>query len=203
MAVGPNPPWYVYILRCSDGSYYVGHTTDVEDRLAVHNCGRGAIWTARRTPVSLAYSEVVEDEDKALRREAQLKGWSRAKKEALIPRDLAALNCHSRSRLRLTLVLRPFLRLFLLLDLDALDFRRLARAVVGAGGGGGDLVDRLHPFDHLAESGVLVVQRRRVAVHDEELRAGRVGVIRAGHRQDPAGVFGGVELGLELIAGPA
>ena len=98
MAVGPNPPWYVYILRCSDGSYYVGHTTDVEDRLAVHNCGRGAIWTARRTPVSLAYSEVVEDEDKALRREAQLKGWSRAKKEALIPRDLAALNCHSRSR---------------------------------------------------------------------------------------------------------
>src|SRR5436190_8354648 len=104
------------------------------------------------------------------------------------------------ARLRLGVFFRGVLRLLLLLDLDALDLDWLPRSVVGAGWGGGDLVDRQHPVDHLAEGGVLVVQIWVVSVHDEELRAGRVGVVGAGHGEDAARVPGVVELGLELVA---
>ena len=64
----------------------------------------------------------------------------------------------------------------------------------------GDLIDDIHSLDHLAEDRVLAVEEARVAVHDEELRASRVGVLRAGHRQDAALVVDVVELGGDVVA---
>ena len=75
--------FYVYILRCSDNSLYVGHTTDVEARLDAHNLGLGAAHTYKRLPVKLVYFEPHDTRTAAVRRERQLKGWSRKKKEAL------------------------------------------------------------------------------------------------------------------------
>lgn len=75
---------FVYILRCSDRSLYVGSTDDLELRLRRHDEGRGATFTARRRPVALAYSESHRTRLDARRREAQIKHWTAAKKEALI-----------------------------------------------------------------------------------------------------------------------
>ena len=82
--------YYVYLLRCSDGSYCVGHTNDLEHRLAAHE--RGAIegYTLSRRPVDpveLVFSDQFSTRLEAFHRERQIKGWSRAKKEALIKAD--------------------------------------------------------------------------------------------------------------------
>ena len=84
--------YYVYMLRCSDGSYYVGHTyvghtNDLEQRLAAHE--RGAIegYTLSRRPVELVFSDQFSTRQEAFHRERQIKGWYRAKKEALIKGD--------------------------------------------------------------------------------------------------------------------
>ena len=84
---GPTLTYYVYMLRCSDGSYYVGHTNDLEQRLAAHE--RGAIegYTLSRRPVELVFSDQFSTRQEAFHRERQIKGWSRAKKEALIKSD--------------------------------------------------------------------------------------------------------------------
>lgn len=77
--------YVVYILRCADNSYYIGFTTDVERRLAEHQDGkyeRG--YTFSRRPVRLLYFEYYTTKLQASLREKQLKGWSRAKKQALI-----------------------------------------------------------------------------------------------------------------------
>jgi predicted GIY-YIG superfamily endonuclease len=95
-----DDPFFVYILRCFDGSYYVGHARDVEARAVSHNEGNGARWTAKRLPVVLVYTERIASEAEAVARERQLKGWSRAKKEALISGDFAALKRSSRARPR-------------------------------------------------------------------------------------------------------
>lgn len=79
-------PWYVYILRCGDGTLYTGITDDVERRLAVHRTGKGAKYTRGRGPLELAYTEQVPDRSAALRREAAVKKLSRKGKEALIER---------------------------------------------------------------------------------------------------------------------
>ena len=76
--------WFVYMLRCGDDSYYVGVATDVKDRVKEHNAGQGCTYTKRRRPVELVYVEPHEDYASARRREAQLKGWRREKKEWLI-----------------------------------------------------------------------------------------------------------------------
>lgn len=83
--------WFVYILRCSDGTFYVGETQDVAKRLVAHNKGCASAHTAIRRPVQLAYIEEHASRAASLDRERQLKGWSRAKKKALIAGDLAAL----------------------------------------------------------------------------------------------------------------
>ena len=74
----------MYILRCSDGSYYTGSTRDLEGRLYEHQNGLGAVFTKKRLPVKLVYCEEFERIDDAFHREKQVQGWSRAKKEALI-----------------------------------------------------------------------------------------------------------------------
>jgi len=78
---------YVYILRCSDGTLYVGHTDDLASREETHNDGFGARYTAKRRPVSVVYSEELSSTAAAITRERQLKGWTVGKKEALIAGD--------------------------------------------------------------------------------------------------------------------
>ena len=75
---------WVYILKCSDESYYTGSTVDLARRLVEHNVGEGANFTRSRRPVTLVFAEEFDRVDDAFAREKQLQGWSRAKKEALI-----------------------------------------------------------------------------------------------------------------------
>jgi putative endonuclease len=82
---------WMYILECSDGSYYVGSTTDLERRVWEHNEGLGARYTARRRPVKLAYAAEFESVAEAFASEKQVQGWSRAKRQALIRGDYEAL----------------------------------------------------------------------------------------------------------------
>ena len=91
-------PHFVYVLRCRDGSYYVGHTTDVAERLERHNAGRGPAYTAARLPVELVYSQELRSMEAAVQRETQLKRWTRAKKEALIVTDKSRLHLLARRR---------------------------------------------------------------------------------------------------------
>ena len=79
-----KPMWYVYILRCADGTLYTGSTTDVEKRVKTHNTGKGARYTRSRLPVELAYWESAADRSEALRREAAIKTLSRGEKLRLI-----------------------------------------------------------------------------------------------------------------------
>jgi putative endonuclease len=90
--------FFIYILRCRDGRYYVGSTHDVGKRLQVHQSGRGPAFTASRLPVALIYQESLPTLAEAVRRERQLKGWSRAKKEALVAGDQKRLRQLSASR---------------------------------------------------------------------------------------------------------
>jgi predicted GIY-YIG superfamily endonuclease len=79
--------FYVYILKCSDGSYYTGDTDNLEGRLAAHQQGEIPGYAQERRPVELVFSEELPSREDALARERQIKGWSRAKKEALINHD--------------------------------------------------------------------------------------------------------------------
>lgn len=82
----------VYIVICADGSYYAGLTRkEVETRVSEHNLGINADYTSRRRPVELVWSEHFELLTEAIAMERQIKGWSRAKKEALIRGDYDAL----------------------------------------------------------------------------------------------------------------
>jgi putative endonuclease len=82
---------YLYILRCADGSYYVGSTTNLELRVAQHEAGEGGAYTAQRLPVKLVYTCEFDTPHEAFIRERQVKGWSRKKKQALIREDYEAL----------------------------------------------------------------------------------------------------------------
>ena len=93
-------PHYVYILRCADGSLYVGSAQDLHVRLKAHNEGRGAAHTFGHRPARLVYSESLSSQNDALRRERQLKHWSRGKKEALINGDLQRLKRLSKRRIQ-------------------------------------------------------------------------------------------------------
>ena len=79
-----NQPWFVYILRCNDGSYYIGVSADLKERVKEHNAGQGSAFTKKRRPVKLVYAEEQGSYASARKREAQLKGWRREKKECLI-----------------------------------------------------------------------------------------------------------------------
>src|SRR5918994_7057912 len=92
---------FVYILRCSDNTFYVGHTDNLTAREQAHNEGTATQYTARRRPVKLVYSETFDSLASALRREKQLKRWSGEKKQALITGDIATLKRLSQRRKRL------------------------------------------------------------------------------------------------------
>jgi len=76
-----------YILKCSDGSYYTGHTDNMEQRLSQHHSGKIDSYTATRLPVKLVWAQNFHSRDAAFRAERKIKGWSRKKMEALIAGD--------------------------------------------------------------------------------------------------------------------
>ncbi|ERF49274.1 MULTISPECIES: GIY-YIG nuclease family protein [Staphylococcus] len=75
---------YIYIVKCSDGTLYTGYAKDIEQRIAKHNAGKGAKYTKVRRPVTLVYSEVFETKSAALKREYEIKTFSRQKKIQMI-----------------------------------------------------------------------------------------------------------------------
>ncbi|MBI2075429.1 MAG: GIY-YIG nuclease family protein [Candidatus Harrisonbacteria bacterium] len=76
--------WYVYILQCEDDSYYTGMTWRADRRWLQHLSGLGSEYTKHHKPKAIVYLEEYENLDEARRREKQVKGWTRAKKEKLI-----------------------------------------------------------------------------------------------------------------------
>jgi putative endonuclease len=90
--------FFVYILRCADGAFYVGSTSDLPSRIQAHNAGRGPRFTSGRRPVTPVYSEPFDSMEQARKRETQLKKWSRAKKKALIAGELDRLKLLASSR---------------------------------------------------------------------------------------------------------
>jgi predicted GIY-YIG superfamily endonuclease len=85
---------WMYILKCTDGSYYVGSTRNLDLRLSQHQSGKGSLYTSGRLPVEVVYAEEYERITDAYAREKQVQNWSRAKREALIngkPELLSAL----------------------------------------------------------------------------------------------------------------
>ena len=91
----------MYILHCSDGTYYTGSTVDLDKRLEEHQNGEGAHFTSKHLPIKLMYFEEFQRIDDAFIREKQIQGWSRKKKEALINRKMDELHqlakCQNRS----------------------------------------------------------------------------------------------------------
>ena len=90
--------FYAYLLRCNDGSYYAGHTDKLDVRFAQHQNGLVGNYTAARRPVHLVWSEAFPTRDEAFVAERRVKGWSRAKKEALIAGDWERLHELARNR---------------------------------------------------------------------------------------------------------
>jgi predicted GIY-YIG superfamily endonuclease len=88
--------FWMYILRCSDASYYAGHTDDLEKREAEHQYGGVSAYTRKRRSVALVFAEQFPTREEALTREIQVKGWSRAKKEALMKGNWSRLQQLSR-----------------------------------------------------------------------------------------------------------
>ena len=76
--------WFVYAVRCSDGSFYTGVTTDPTRRIQEHNAGKGGAYTRSRGPVKIVFQEVHPSRSSALKREAEIKRLRRPKKESLI-----------------------------------------------------------------------------------------------------------------------
>jgi len=89
---------YMYILQCSDGSFYTGSTKNLKARIEQHRLGEGADYTKLHAPVKLVYYEIFERIDKAFEREKQVQKWSRAKKFALIQGDIELLKKLSQSK---------------------------------------------------------------------------------------------------------
>ena len=80
-------PFFMYMLECNDGSYYIGHTDDIDRRIIEHTQGKVSGYTKIRLPIKVVYVQDFGTRDEALIAERQIKGWSRKKKEALIKND--------------------------------------------------------------------------------------------------------------------
>lgn len=84
MAKASGSKWFVYMLRCADGSLYTGITTDVNRRCQQHNAGTASRYARSRGPIRLVYQEAHADRSQASKREAAIKALSRRQKEAMI-----------------------------------------------------------------------------------------------------------------------
>ena len=90
--------FWVYILKCNDQSYYTGHTDNLENRIGMHQEGIVACYTQSRLPVELVYSQEFSTRYEALQMERRIRGWSHAKKEALINNDWKKLSRLAKSK---------------------------------------------------------------------------------------------------------
>jgi predicted GIY-YIG superfamily endonuclease len=90
--------FWVYVLRCSDCSYYTGHTDDLGRRIGQHQVGEIPGYTVNRRPVELVFSQECTTREEALSAELKIKGWSRAKKEAMFRADWSEVNRLSRGK---------------------------------------------------------------------------------------------------------
>jgi predicted GIY-YIG superfamily endonuclease len=90
--------FYAYLLRCNDGSIYAGHTDNLELRMAQHAEGSFGGYTAARRPVMLVWSDTFPTREEAIAAERRIKGWSRAKKQALIDGDWEKIKLLARNR---------------------------------------------------------------------------------------------------------
>ena len=84
--------FYTYILKCSDDSYYVGHTDDIEQRLSAHRLNQFDCYTSNRLPVEVVFVQSFATRDEAFIVERQIKKWNRKKKEALIDGDWSKIS---------------------------------------------------------------------------------------------------------------
>jgi predicted GIY-YIG superfamily endonuclease len=91
-------PFFVYILRPCDGSFYVGHSNNVKERVAAHSNGREAAWTTCQKPMTLIDRETSATEAAAANRERPIKRWTHSKKEALVEGNLGRLKELSKSK---------------------------------------------------------------------------------------------------------
>ncbi len=94
--------YWVYILKCIDGSYYTGSTSNLEKRLSEHQQGAIPGYTHKRRPVKLVFSDCFEEVYDAISAERQIKGWTRAKKEALINGDFELLKILAKKKWKKT-----------------------------------------------------------------------------------------------------
>jgi|TARA_B110000967_G_scaffold208640_1_gene261533 putative endonuclease len=93
--------FYVYILHCGDDSYYTGITNSLERRVEEHVNGYGELsYTHNRQPVKVVYSEIFQWVEDAIKREKQIKGWTRNKKEALISQNFKLLKQLSKKKFK-------------------------------------------------------------------------------------------------------
>ena len=76
--------FHVYLARCSDNSLYTGYTSDLKQREATHNSGRGASYTRSRLPIEFVYFETFKTRSEAMKREHEIKRWKRERKEDLV-----------------------------------------------------------------------------------------------------------------------
>jgi predicted GIY-YIG superfamily endonuclease len=90
--------FWVYILRCSDSSYYTGHTDNLEARIGLHQPGECDGYTVSRLPVGLVWSQECATREEALAAERQIKGWNRKKKEALMRGDWSEISRLAQSK---------------------------------------------------------------------------------------------------------
>jgi sugar (pentulose or hexulose) kinase/predicted GIY-YIG superfamily endonuclease len=91
-------PFWIYLLRCADGSYYTGHTDDLEHRIGEHQAGITECYTLSCRPVELVWAQECATRDEALAAERQVKGWSRKKKEAMIRGDWGEVSRLARTK---------------------------------------------------------------------------------------------------------
>jgi len=92
--------FYLYILKCADSSYYVGHTDNLDLRIAQHNSGEYVCYTTTRLPVEVVYIENFASRAEALEAERKIKNWSRNKKEALIRKDSKSLLLYCKKKFK-------------------------------------------------------------------------------------------------------
>ncbi len=84
-----DEPWFCYMLECSDGSFYVGITNNLPERLQEHARGKDSEYTAKQLPVKLVWKQAYSSQQEARKREREIKGWSRRKKWELIQKHQA------------------------------------------------------------------------------------------------------------------
>ncbi len=88
--------FYIYILRCADGTFYVGHTDNLEKRIADHHDGNGCRYTKYNRPLTLVHNEAFQTRDEAFAAERKIKNWSQKKKEAYIAKKWEQLSKFSK-----------------------------------------------------------------------------------------------------------